>query len=183
MAWGGQTPPLHTVSLLATLGHLPILCHMNRETEAQRCKETCLGSNNAPQYKSWEQHLHHLCRGVCCAPRTCPREQAAGAGSRRARFMAFSKSSIPSQCFQVGRHLSDAPSLLSREGILASRCGGKKEQSHACPTTVSPPPVLRQICLPSSSPITFLTQKPAQGGGVLVGQGRDNGSLSRSNTR
>lgn len=182
MGWGDK-PLLCTRSPIGCIGTFAILCHMNRETEAQRCKETCLGSNNAPQYKSWEQHLHYLCCGVCCAPCTCPREQAAGAGSRCARFMAFSKSSIPSQCFQVGRHLSDAPSLLSREGILASRCGGKKEQSHACPTTVSPPPVLRQIFLPSSSPITFLTRKPAQGGGVLVGQGRDNCSLSRSNTR
>lgn len=86
---------------------------------------------------------------------------------------------VSSQHFQVSKLLSDSLSLLSRKGIVVSRCEGKRDQSYAYSISVSPSPVSPKANL---SAISFTCHLPGveicRGGGAMGGKGKDNCSLT-----
>lgn len=52
---------------------------------------------------------------------------------------ASSRAFLPSHCFQVGKELSGALSSPSGEGVPASRCEGRRDQSGAYSVSVPAP--------------------------------------------
>lgn len=144
-------------------------CHVKRETEAGRCKRTCLESQNAPQIEMLGAvSLPSLARGLLYPMHL----QRAGEGGEDRQSEARNR--------RVQARW-EALSALLREGSPASRCEGRKGQSGAYSTSVPAPPALRRITLACHLP-DMETHGGAGGGGRGAGgrRGEDSHFLIRS---